>query len=124
MDPAVPRDHLKACLLLVLGEETVHGYDLHALLAPFGLATVDRGFLYRTLRLMEADGLVTSVWDPSPAGPARRVYQVTEAGQAWTKVASASLREADHVMAGWLRRYRQLLRGGGPQALPGVPAAS
>jgi poly-beta-hydroxybutyrate-responsive repressor len=124
MDPAVPRDHLKACLLLVLAEAPVHGYDLHTLLVPFGMGTVDRGFLYRTLRLMEAEGLVTSAWDPSPAGPARRTYQVTEAGDAWTAAASAGLRDADRVMAAWLRRYRLLVRTGGPQAVRGVPAAS
>jgi DNA-binding PadR family transcriptional regulator len=121
---AVPRDHFRASILLVLGEVPTHGYDLPVLLAPLGLGRTDRGFLYRTLRAMEAEGLVASAWDPSPTGPARRTYTVTRAGQEWAVTASATLREADGQMATWLARYRTLRRQGGPQTLPGVSAAS
>lgn len=121
---AVPRDHFRASLLLVLGEAPGHGYDLPALLAPLGLGGSDRGFVYRTLRAMEADGLVTSSWDASPAGPARRTYSVTVDGRRWADAASTTLREADRHMAAWLARYRALIRRGGPQPVPGVPVAS
>lgn len=125
MDSAVvPRDHFRASLLLVLGEVPAHGYDLPAFLAPLGLGDTDRGFVYRTLRTMEAEGLVASAWDPSPAGPARRTYSVTPAGTEWAAAASASFREADRHMAGWLARYRLLARRGGPQAVHEVSAAS
>jgi poly-beta-hydroxybutyrate-responsive repressor len=121
---AVPRDHFRGSLLLVLAEVPVHGYEIPALLAPLGLATTDRGFVYRTLRAMEADGLVASAWDPSPNGPARRMYTVTPAGRQWAAAASATLQEADRHMARWLTRYRALLRRGGPDAVPDVSAAS
>jgi poly-beta-hydroxybutyrate-responsive repressor len=125
MEPAaVPRDHFRASLLLLLEELPVHGYDLPALLAPLGVATTDRGFVYRTLRGMEADGLVASAWDPSPNGPARRMYTVTAAGRHWAASAAASLQEADRHMARWLSRYRALVRRGGPEAVPEVSAAS
>lgn len=125
MDSAVvPRDHFRASLLLVLGEVPAHGYDLPALLAPLGLGTTDRGFVYRTLRGMEAEGLVASAWDPSPSGPARRTYCVTPAGTQWAEAASRSLREADRHMERWLARYRRLVDDGGPHALAEVPAAS
>lgn len=121
---AVPRDHFRASILLVLGEVRAHGYDLPTLLAPLGLGATDRGFVYRTLRAMEADGLVASTWDSSPTGPARRNYTVTPAGRAWAEGATATLREADGHMARWLDRYGVLRRQGGPQAYPGVSAAS
>lgn len=124
MEPAVPRDHLRASLLLVIREAPAHGYDLPALLTPLGLGGVDRGFVYRTLRVMEADGLVLSAWDPSPAGPARRTYRLTPAGDEWLASATASLRDADCLLGRWMARYRHLVQAGGPQALPGVPAAS
>jgi PadR family transcriptional regulator PadR len=108
----------------VLGEVPTHGYDLPALLAPLGLGGADRGFVYRTLRAMEGDGLVASAWDPARAGPARRTYTVTPAGQEWAAAASASLREVDRHMAAWAARYRALRRRGGPQAIAGVSAAS
>jgi PadR family transcriptional regulator, regulatory protein PadR len=121
---AVPRDHFRASLLLVLGEVPTHGYDLPVLLGPLGLGTTDRGFVYRTLRAMEAEGFVASAWEPSPTGPARRTYTVTPAGREWAAAATATLREADRHMASWLARYRAMRRHGGPEAYPGVPAAS
>lgn len=124
MDSAIPRDHFRASLLLVLGQAPLHGYDLPTLLAPLGLGGIDRGFLYRTLRLMEADGLVASEWDPSPNGPARRIYRVTPPGAEWMAAAADTLREVDRLMAAWLTRYRRMLRAGGPCAVAGVPAAS
>jgi PadR family transcriptional regulator PadR len=124
MDSAVPRDHFRASLLLVLGQAPLHGYDLPALLAPLGLGGIDRGFLYRTLRLMEADDLLSSEWDASPAGPARRIYRVTPSGTEWMATAAETLREADRRMASWLARYRRLVRAGGPRSVAGVPAAS
>ena len=121
---AVPRDHFRASVLLVLDDGPTYGYDLPVLLAPLGLGGADRGFVYRTLRAMEAEGLVVSTWDASPSGPARRYYTVTPAGRDWAVNASATLREADGAMATWLARYRALRRQGGPQAYPGVSAAS
>ena len=120
----VPRHHFRASILLVLGEAPAHGYDLPALLAPLGLGSHDRAFAYRTLRAMEAEGLVRSTWDPSPAGPARRTYTVTPEGEEWAVEVAASLREADRLMACWLARYRRLVRDGGPTAVPRVSAAS
>ena len=124
MESVVPRDHFRASLLLLLGEVPTHGYDLLALLGPLGLGASDRGFVYRTLRALEGDGLVASAWDPSPAGPARRIYTVTPAGTEWAGVATAGLREIDRHMGGWLSRYHLLVRRGGPESIPGVCAAS
>ena len=122
--PAVPRDHLRASILLVLGDEPAHGYDLPALLEPLGLGGTDRGFVYRTLRGMEADGLVASSWASSPTGPARRTYTVTAAGRDWADAASVTLREADRHMSRWLRKYGALMRSGGPHFVPDISAAS
>jgi len=124
MESAVPRDHFRAALLLLLRELPTHGYDLPSLLEPLGLGTTDRGFVYRTLRALEGDGLVSSAWDPGHAGPARRTYSVTRAGAEWAAAASDGMREVDRHLVSWEARYRALRRRGGPQALPGVPAAS
>ena len=40
---------------------------------------------------MEAEGLVASAWDASPAGPARRTYAVTAAGEQWAWAATSGL---------------------------------
>jgi len=118
MDMTVlPRDHLRASLLLVLAEAPAHGYDVPSLLAPLGLGAADRGSVYRTLRTMDAEGLVFSSWDTSPVGPCRRMYRIMPAGRRWAAAASGGLREADRAMASWLARYRTVL-GRGIDALP------
>jgi DNA-binding PadR family transcriptional regulator len=39
------------------------------------------GNLYRALRRLEEEGLVRSQWDAEAPGPARRVYELTDAGR-------------------------------------------
>jgi PadR family transcriptional regulator PadR len=68
-------------VLLLLRDQPSHGYELVESLEeliPGG--RVDLGNLYRTLRAMEAKGLVRSEWDAAAAGPAKRRYELTPAG--------------------------------------------
>lgn len=75
------RGFLQPCLLLLLSQGTSHGYELMERLAQEPtMPRADPGLLYRTLRQMEAEGLVTSTWDTEGQGPARRRYSVTEEG--------------------------------------------
>jgi PadR family transcriptional regulator, regulatory protein PadR len=68
-------------LLLLLSEAGAHGYDLlERLNENVDTRGVDPGFLYRTLRQFEEDGLVKSSWDVEGRGPARRVYEITPDG--------------------------------------------
>ena len=76
----LPRSFLRSCLLLLIAERPSYGYDLLEGLTGLGMADVDAGGLYRTLRSMEKDGLVASRWDDSEVGPKRRVYRLTEDG--------------------------------------------
>ncbi|MEX2659529.1 MAG: PadR family transcriptional regulator [Acidimicrobiales bacterium] len=76
----LPRVYVRPCLLLLLAEGESHGYDLLDQVHSLGLTAVDAGGLYRALRGMERDGLLTSWWEPSHTGPARRTYQVTDLG--------------------------------------------
>jgi len=60
-----------------------HGYELVKALNEHSLtdSVVDPGALYRTLRRLEENGYVISEWDVSTAGPAKRVYELTEDGE-------------------------------------------
>lgn len=79
-------------LLMLKQKGATHGYDLAGAVAAHALtdAAIDRGALYRTLNVLEANGCVTSEWQTGSAGPARRVYQLTSRGeehlQEWTTV--------------------------------------
>src|SRR2546428_10970076 len=68
-------------LLLLLRERPAHGYDLLERLPELtGEQRVEMGNLYRLLRALEEEGLVTSEWEADTAGPAKRGYALTETG--------------------------------------------
>lgn len=83
---------LEVCLLLLLYDEIGYGYGLIEQLSNFGFTSDDLnvGTLYRTLRKMEDQGLVSSFWEESDQGPNRRVYEITSNGKndldQWIKI--------------------------------------
>jgi DNA-binding PadR family transcriptional regulator len=58
-----------------------YGYEIAECLAQYALtdATIEGAALYRTLRTLEANGYVSSTWEPGE-GPARRNYSLTRPG--------------------------------------------
>ena len=74
-------DMLTAHLLAMLNGWSAYGYELAQRLEESGLGTYNKGTIYRLLRQMEDSGLVSSSWDTSKDGPARRIYDVTEVGR-------------------------------------------
>jgi poly-beta-hydroxybutyrate-responsive repressor len=106
-DPSggLPRNYLRACVLLLLGEESSHGYELIDGMRALGLDRADPGGLYRALRAMEQEGLVASWWEESQAGPARRSYTLTEDGRQWLNAWSGTLREVRRYLGVYLDRY-------------------
>ena len=80
---SAPRLHgelLSTSLLAFLKNWNAYGYQLTQQLADAGLPEFDSGTVYRTLRQLEKSGLVSSFWDTSESGPARRMYSLTKAG--------------------------------------------
>jgi PadR family transcriptional regulator PadR len=61
---------------------TAHGYQIAAEAEPYTVthAGLDGAAIYRTLRRLEATECVTSSWDTTGGGPARRVYTLTPRG--------------------------------------------
>jgi len=88
--PHRQRDHsllavrmIEPALLVFLSQKEQHGYTLLEQLEKIGLGTVHPSLIYRVLREMEESGWVTSIWEKEQTqGPPRRVYRLTEDGQA------------------------------------------
>jgi len=75
------RHLLHPTLLFLMHQGPAHGYDLIDRLGNFGIVELDPSLVYRVLRDMEADGLISSTWDEEKTqGPPRRVYQLTQDG--------------------------------------------
>src|SRR5919106_5563270 len=94
-------------LLLLLRERPMHGYELIERLPEVaGAGTrVDVGNLYRLLRGLEEEGVVTSEWSAELPGPAKRTYELTDEGRALLDRWAESLREAQGVLSSFLERY-------------------
>ena len=90
----LPRRFLRPLLFLELGShDRSYGYELAEAVRTNGL-TVDLAGVYRELRAMERQDLLTSEWEPSTNGPDRRVYLMTDQGRTARAAATESLRLA------------------------------
>jgi len=79
----LPRLVEPTLLLLLSSGEGKHGYLLYDETKDLAVTDteVDTGIVYRTLRALEMNGMVTSEWGPGTRGPNRRIYQITPAGR-------------------------------------------
>lgn len=108
--PRLHGEMLSTSLLAFLKNWNAYGYELSQRLKDSGLPEFDSGTVYRTLRQLEGAGLVSSFWDTSESGPARRMYSLTRAG--------------DIFLSGWidaLQNYQNVLRGALEGLTPPAP---
>lgn len=97
---------LSTSLLAFLKNWNAYGYQLTQKLAESGMPECDSGTVYRTLRQLERSGMVSSFWDTSESGPARRMYSLTKAGDlflsAWIETLQNYQSVLQQAMAGFL----------------------
>jgi poly-beta-hydroxybutyrate-responsive repressor len=95
-------------LLLLLRERPLHGYELLERLPEVGVeGRVDIGNLYRLLRALEEEGLVTSEWSADLPGPAKRTYELTDQGRRLLDRWAEALRRAQGTIDNFLERYEE-----------------
>lgn len=82
--------YIQPSILMGLYSKPSYGYELIQNIQRFGFVEghAPPGMIYRHLRQMEEDGLVSSQWDTDGTGPAKRMYQITA--------------EGEEVLAGWV----------------------
>lgn len=112
--PVMPLEKLaQPAILLLLARNKAHGYELIQKLNQMDLTDgdMDTATVYRTLRRMEHEGLVTSRWEHGEFGPARRQYQLTEEGHnsldQWAGALQARLRQIESFLTYYDRFKRQ-----------------
>ena len=98
---------VEPALLLLLRERPHHGYELIERLPEVAgdETRIDVGNLYRLLRALEAEGVVSSEWSADLPGPARRTYELTPTGRRLLDRWADALRSAQGVVQGFLDRY-------------------
>lgn len=100
-----PKNFLIPIMLLHLRDLNVHGYELMEKLTSFGVESIDHGNFYRLLRQLEKDNLVTSQWDTSAGGPAKRIYTITDTGQEYLDIWANSLNQYQQLLNNFFQLY-------------------
>ena len=98
---------LSSTLLAFLRNWNAYGYQLVQELTKAGLPAFDSATVYRTLRQLERAGLVSSFWDTSSSGPARRMYTLTKAGEGVLSLWVDVLSHYQSVLQRALRSYEK-----------------
>lgn len=97
------------CVLLLLKEGPLHGYALMEKLAERQLSQgpIDIGNLYRFMRQLEREGLVTSEWSADGPGPNKRVYHITPLGEESLRRWAGELEKTRATIDNFLANYRK-----------------
>ena len=73
---------LELAVLNALRGRRMYGYEISKLLQGVPALVVAEGTIYPLMSRLEKEGLVTSSLEPSPEGPARKYYRLSEDGEA------------------------------------------
>jgi PadR family transcriptional regulator len=106
---ARPSRWLIPVTLVLLKEDNSYGYELmERIEEEFGFEPINAGSVYRALRQMEKEGLCSSEWDvraEEGGGPPRRMYAVTDAGEAYLEAWAEACSKYHRLMDQFARVY-------------------
>ncbi|MBQ4065877.1 MAG: helix-turn-helix transcriptional regulator [Clostridia bacterium] len=74
------RGTLEGCILKIISERMTYGYEILESLKKRGFDDLSEGTIYPILLRLEKQGSVTSRFLPSPLGPKRKYYDITDEG--------------------------------------------
>lgn len=72
---------LEYCVLKLIAKESTYGYEIAAQLKRVGFSDISESTLYPLLLRLEQQGKVIVERRPSPKGPSRKYYVITENGK-------------------------------------------
>jgi poly-beta-hydroxybutyrate-responsive repressor len=74
--------YIQPSILMGLYLKSSYGYEIIKNIREFGFVEgqAPPGMIYRHLRQLENDGLVSSEWETQGSGPAKRMYRLTDEG--------------------------------------------
>jgi poly-beta-hydroxybutyrate-responsive repressor len=103
--PRLHGEMLQTSLLAFLKNWNAYGYELTQRLSEAGMPEFDSGTVYRTLRQLERSGFVSSFWDTSESGPARRRYSLTGTGELWLNGWMATIENYQAVLQNAMKGF-------------------
>ena len=70
---------LEGCILAAIRQRPTYGYEIAQTLAACGFGQIAEGTIYPLLLRLEKNGAVRAETRPSPLGPSRKYYSLTQA---------------------------------------------
>lgn len=105
---------IQPSILMSLFLNSSYGYEIIQTIQQFGFieGQAPPGMIYRHLRQLEEDGLVSSEWKTEGSGPARRVYRLTAEGKDVLEIWVDYISQQQQKLAEFVERYRSAGRKG------------
>jgi PadR family transcriptional regulator, regulatory protein PadR len=105
----IPKNFLVPFLLLSLKGWSLHGYKLIQQLTALGFPSIDQGNVYRTLRQLEKENLISSTWDTNEGGPAKRIYSLTKYGEEYLESCASSFEHYQKMLRTFFTMYTNVM---------------
>jgi poly-beta-hydroxybutyrate-responsive repressor len=92
---------------MALDTKSSYGYELIQHIHQFGFVEgqAPPGMIYRHLRQLEEDGLVSSEWKTEGTGPAKRVYRITPDGKEMLSVWIEYMKTRAKILIDFIEMY-------------------
>ena len=105
--------YVQPSLLMGLFRGPSYGYELIKSIQEFGFmkGQAPPGMIYRHLRQLEEDGLVTSSWETEGVGPAKRVYRLTPEGEEVLAAWVDHMEKQVENLISFIKHYRTVRKG-------------
>lgn len=87
---------LEGCILKIIDQTETYGYGIVNQLQQNGFQEVREGTLYPLLLRLEKKNLITAIYKPSPLGPSRKYYSLTQEGKEYVAVFYKSWQDICH----------------------------
>jgi len=103
---------MQPSILLGLYMKPSYGYELIQGIQRFGFVEgqAPPGMVYRHLRQLEEEGLVTSEWQTEGTGPAKRVYHITPEGKEVLSIWTEYMERQAENLTEFIAQFRQVKR--------------
>lgn len=106
--------YMQASILLGLVSAPSYGYELISTIQTFGFidGAAPPGMIYRHLRQMEEENLLTSQWDTGQTGAAKRIYTITDEGRELLDLWIRFMQGWADKLADFIRMYEEKMGAG------------
>jgi PadR family transcriptional regulator, regulatory protein PadR len=107
--------YIQPSILMALKYKPSYGYELIKDISQFGFVEgqAPPGMIYRHLRDMEDNGLVSSEWETEGTGPAKRVYQLTMEGSEVLDYWIGYMKKQAQRLQGFIEQYENIKKDKG-----------